>query len=699
MHRPAGAFSALKCPSGTEPAGAPCFSVEFFSHPVKRPCCCFFHLPVPYLCAELQPMAEQSHQLAAILFADIVGYTAMMQENEAAAVEKINRFREVVELVAEELNGRIIQYYGDGSLLLFNSSTDAAEFAKLLQEDLSNEPQVPVRIGIHMGDVLVHSGNIFGDVVNIAARIQALAPAGGIYISEMVYRNIANKKELEAVFVREEKLKNVKEPVRIYEILTTANKSFGTAFTQTDLATATPVINANSIAVLPFANLSNDPQQDFFSDGLTEDIITQLSKIRAYKVISRTSVMQYKNSSRPIREIGTELGVSLILEGSVQRQGEKVRITAQLINALTDEHVWADSYDRSVNDIFSIQREVALAIAAVLNTTLSRKETKELDYIPTADLQAYDHYLRGKLLTENRTKADLIQARDHFMQAINRDKSFAAAYSGLADTFLLSSFRGYEDPVAMLWQAKKYIDTAASLDSFSGETQASLGYWYFQSFDMHAAEITYRRAITLNANQSNAYLWLAILLQAKGEFDAALKAFDEGMQVNPMWDFLHKNKVLLLVNMNNREGALKEQQALVEKAGYDTTLLRRRYTELSKLHWHFNEKEEAIEAARKAGDLALVKYYTDGDFSLLQQRVDEHYEGMKQRSEYISQLWMGLDYAHAGARDKALECFNNAIALKEAAISLLLIPDFEFLNIKYLSMALITRKVKQLINF
>ena len=237
-------------------------------------------------------MAEHSHQLAAILFADIVGYTAMMQENEEDSVEKVNRFRESVELIAEELNGKIIQYYGDGSLLLFQSSTEAAEFAKLLQEDLYNEPRIPVRIGIHMGDVLVHSGNIFGDVVNIASRIQALAPVGGVYISEMVYRNIANKKELEALFVREEKLKNVKGSIRIYQLLTEGAE----AYVQPSGVPDTPVAASgpSNIAVLPFANLSSDPQQDYFSDGLTEDIITQLSKIRAYKVISRTSVMQYK---------------------------------------------------------------------------------------------------------------------------------------------------------------------------------------------------------------------------------------------------------------------------------------------------------------------------------------------------------------------------------------------------------------------
>ncbi len=642
-------------------------------------------------------MAGQSHQLAAILFADIVGYTAMMQENEELAVEKVNRFREVVELVAEELNGKIVQYYGDGSLLLFQSSTDAAEFAKLLQEDLYNEPSVPVRIGIHMGDVLVHAGNIFGDVVNIASRIQSLAPAGGIYISEVVYRNIVNKKELESVFVRTEKLKNVKEPVRIYQLLT----EHAPAAEQPALVAeqhSLPV-NANSIAVLPFTNLSSDPQQDYFSDGLTEDIITQLSKIRAYKVISRTSVMQYKSNPKSVKEIGNELGVSLILEGSVQRHEEQVRITAQLINAVTDEHIWAESYDRPLHDIFSIQREVALAIAAVLNTTLTKRETQELDYIPTADLQAYDYYLRGKMLLEKRNKTDLLTAREYFQQAVSRDKTFAIAFAGLADSFLLASFRGYEDPVQMLWQAKKNIDIAAGLDSYSGETQASLGYWYFQNFDWHAAEITYQRSISLNANQSNVYLWLAILLQAKGDHEGALKVYDQGIEINPLWDFLLKNKILALASMNNTDAALELQRDRIAKAEHEPVQKRKLLSELARLHWSFGNKDEAMAAAKKAGDLALLKFFTDGDFSLLQKPVDDHYNLLAGRSEYISQLWMGLDYAHAGARDKALECFNNAIALREAAVSLLLIRDFEFLNIKYLNMALITRKVKHLINF
>ena len=642
-------------------------------------------------------MSEHSHQLAAILFADIVGYTAIMQEDESAAVEKINRFRETVEIISSELNGKIIQYYGDGSLLLFNSSIDAVEFAKLLQEDLVEPPVIPVRIGIHMGDVLLQSGNIFGDVVNIASRIQAMAPPGGIYISEVVYRNIADKKELEAIFVKEEILKNVKIPVRIYEVLTENSKVLVPPDTLVETVPISVVVNG--IAVLPFTNLSSDPEQEYFSDGLTEDIISQLSKIKAYKVISRTSVAQYKNSSKSIKEIGVDLGVGLILEGSVQRSGEFVRITAQLINAVTDEHLWADSYDRPVNDIFLIQREVALAIASVLNTTLSKKETRQLDYIPTVNLQAYDFYLQGKLLVEKRNKSDLLIARELFQQAVSKDKLFANAYSGLADTFLLSSFRGYEDPVKMLWLAKKNIDIALGLDPLSGETQASLGYWYYQNFDWHAAELTYKRAIGLNANQSNVYLWLALLLESKGEQEEAIKIYDQGSELNPMWDYLLENKVRALANNNNNKEVIKLQEKLIEKAAHDHDLQRKKYSAHSRLYWSFNEKKEAIAMAEKAGNPGLIKFYKEGDNSILHLEVDIYYSELKRRKEYISQLWMGMDYAYAGAREKALEYFVNAIALKDPAINLLLIRDYQFLNIKYLNMALITRKIKLLINF
>src|SRR6187399_470872 len=429
-------------------------------------------------------MPEHSHQLAAILFADIVNYTAMMQEDENTALEKITRFRHVIDIIVEELEGKIIQYYGDGCLVLFNSATDAVEFAKLLQTDFNEEPKVPVRIGIHMGDVLIRDGNVFGDVVNIASRIQALSPPGGIYVSEMVYRNIANKKGMDSVFIKEEFLKNVKTPIRIYEVLT----EYSTTVYHTGPNDEQVAIDENSIAVLPFVNMSSDKEQEYFSDGLTEDIITQLSKIKSLKVVSRTSVMQYKKNPKSMREIGRELGVATILEGSVRKMGEHVRITAQLINATTDDHLWAESYDKSVKDLFNIQKDVATAIAQVLNAKISNKETQSLDHTPTTDLHAYDLYLRGRFLIEKRNKTDMLQARDLFQQAVEIDKSFANAYSGLADTHLLASYRGYDEPDKMLTIARQHIDKALKLDPNSGETHASLGYWYHQTFDWGKAE-------------------------------------------------------------------------------------------------------------------------------------------------------------------------------------------------------------------
>ncbi len=640
-------------------------------------------------------MAEHSHQLAAILFADIVNYTAMMQEDESSALEKITRFRHVIDIIVEELEGKIIQYYGDGCLVLFNSATDAVEFAKLLQTDFNEDPKVPVRIGVHMGDVLLRDGNVFGDVVNIASRIQALAPEGGIYVSEMVYRNIANKKGMDSVFIKEEFLKNVKQPIRIYEVLTEYSKTvFHAAPNDEQVA-----IDENSIAVLPFVNMSSDKEQEYFSDGLTEDIITQLSKIKSFKVISRTSVMQYKKTPKSIREIGKELGVATIVEGSVQRSPTQVRITAQLINAVTDEHLWSESYDRPVDDIFTIQREVALAIASVLNTTLTRKESQQLDYVPTVNLQAYDYYMRGKFLVEKRNKTDLLVARSLFQQAVAKDRTFADAYSGLATTYLLSSFRGYEDPTRMLWLAKKNIDTALGLDPSSGEIQATLGYWYHQTFDWHAAEITYRRAIDLNANQANVYLWLGILLEAKEEKEEALKIYSRGTELNPMWDYLVENRIRALINNNQTDEAIALQKGLIEKAAVDPSLQKIYYEDLSRIYWFLNDKKEAIAAAEKSKNKALVKFYNDGNYSLMEKEVDKNYNDLKEKSEYISQVWMGIDYARAGAREKALDCFNNAIALKETAITFLLLRHFDFLNIKYLSMALITRKIRQTINF
>jgi tetratricopeptide (TPR) repeat protein len=342
---------------------------------------------------------------------------------------------------------------------------------------------------------------------------------------------------------------------------------------------------------------------------------------------------------------------------------------------------------------------VALSIAEVLNATLTQHEAKQLDQTPTTNLDAYDLYLRGKFLMEKRNKPDILMARELFEQAVVNDVQFANAYSGLAVTYLLASFRGYEDPVRMLWQAKKNIDQALALDPSSGESQASLGYWYHQKFDWHAAEITYKRAIELNPNQSNVYLWLAILFEGKGEIEEALKIYDKGCTINAGWDFLVANKIRCLFNANKKDEAIKLQKQLIEKNEAEPVIQKQYYADLARLYWSSGNETEAIEAATEGGNNELAGFFRDGNASLLEKQVDEKYEELRKNSEYISQLWMGLDYAKAGVKEKALDCFNNAIALKDVAITLLLVGHFDFINIKYLSLALIKRKVKMLVNF
>ncbi len=255
-----------------------------------------------------------------------------------------------------------------------------------------------------------------------------------------------------------------------------------------------------------------------------------------------------------------------------------------------------------------------------------------MDYVPSVNLQAYDIYMRGKFLLEKRIKTDLLVARELFQQAVTKDRTFADAYSGLATTFLLSSFRGYEDPTRMLWLAKKNIDTALGLDPSSGEIQATLGYWYHQTFDWHAAEITYRRAIDLNANQSNVYLWLGILLEAKEEKEEALKVYSRGTELNPMWDYLVQNRIRALVNNNQNDEAIALQKGLIEKASIDPTLQKAYYDDLSRIYWFLNNKQEAIAAAQKSGSQGLIKFYQEGNNAMMEKEIDNYYNDLKEKS-------------------------------------------------------------------
>ena len=332
---------------------------------------------------------SQSRQLAAIMFTDIVGYTALMGNDEQKAFELIKINREIQKPVVEQFNGRWIKELGDGVMASFNTVSDAVNAAIKIQEDCNAINQFRLRIGIHQGEVVFESADIFGDTVNIAARIQSAANPVTIYISESVQQNISNKNHFKTRFAKEEILKNVKEAVRMYEVV------LSNAPTITE-EVKPKSISRKSIAVLPFANMSSDPEQEYFSDGLTEEIISDLSGIKTLLVISRSSAMTFKGTQKKIKEIAGELNVRHILEGSVRKAGNNLRISAQLIDAESDSHLWSEKYNGTLEDIFDIQEKVSRSIVAALKIKLTGEEDKQISIRPIENVHAYECYLKAR---------------------------------------------------------------------------------------------------------------------------------------------------------------------------------------------------------------------------------------------------------------------------------------------------------------
>ncbi len=333
----------------------------------------------------------QSRQLSAIMFTDIVGYTALMGNNEQKAFAILKKNRDLQKPLIEKYNGRWIKELGDGVMASFNTVSDAVNAAIEIQKVCIAAKDFQLRIGIHLGEVVFENDDVFGDGVNIAARIQAIAAPGAIYISEAVHHNVVNKEMIQTKFVKEASLKNVKEPVRIYEAM-----MMGEAGVTDKNKTPEIITRKNSIAVLPFANMSSDPEQEYFSDGLTEEIISDLAKINALLVISRSSIMTLKGTRKKMKEIAAELNVHYVLEGSVRKAGNNLRITAQLVDAVNDLQIWSEKYNGTLDDIFDMQDKVSTSIVAALKLKLTPEEAAIIIERPINNVQAYDCYLKAR---------------------------------------------------------------------------------------------------------------------------------------------------------------------------------------------------------------------------------------------------------------------------------------------------------------
>ena len=501
---------------------------------------------------------SQSRQLAAIMFTDIVGYTALMGDDEQRAFELLNKNRLLQKPLIEQYNGKWIKELGDGVLATFSTVTDAVNCARSIIKGCEQVQGLKLRIGIHQAEVIFENDDVFGDGVNIASRLQALASIGGICISETVRNNVANRKEIKIRFIKEETLKHVKEPVRIYEVVMENNQPEEEVSSNHTTVKTTP---GKSIAALPFVNMSNDPEQEYFSDGITEEIINLLAQIKELKVISRTSSFSFKGKNVDVRKIAETLSVGNILEGSVRKSGNTIRITAQLIEARDGTHLWSGTYDRKIEDIFKVQDEISTAVVQQLKIKLlSANKTAVME-----NSVAYNFYLKGRYEWGKRTREGFLKSIDYFNQAILEDPQYSLAYAGMADSYTLLCGYHILSPQASISKAKSAAEKAMQLNPTLAEAYEATGHIEFLAdVNWQKSEENYKQAIQLNPGFATARQRYALMLATQGRFAEAIEEIKKAQELDPLSKIINTDVGLVHLLMGNADRAIDKCKEVLE---------------------------------------------------------------------------------------------------------------------------------------
>ncbi len=519
-------------------------------------------------------------KLAAILSADVEGYSRLMDDDEEATVRTLTSYRTAISDLVQQFSGRVVDSPGDNILAEFTSVVDAVNCAVEIQRDLAernlklpDNRKMQFRIGVNLGDVIDEEERIYGDGVNIAARIESLSEAGGICISHSAYDQIKNKLKFGYEYLGEHEVKNIREPVKAYRVLMAPEfegKLIGfdkkaskrgwiwVAAAAVVVAVvglgiwqfygrrpaiepasvdkmAYPLPDKPSIAVLPFDNMSGDPEQEYFSDGLTEEIITALSKTPKMFVIARNSTFTYKGKPVKVNQVAEELGVRYVLEGSVRKAEDRVRITAQLIDALTGHHLWAERYDRDLKDIFALQDEITMKIINALQVELTEGEHARLWGKGTNNLQAYLKSLRAREYYLTQTKEGNALARRFAEEAIALDPEYAPPYHFLSVThFMDVLFRTTKSPEQSMKRAVELIQKAIALDDSYALAHGWLGFLYtyiMRKYEKGIMEA--QKGVALDPNGAHGYLYLSLSLRFAGKFEEAIQAIEKAIRLNP----------------------------------------------------------------------------------------------------------------------------------------------------------------------
>jgi len=615
--------------------------------------------------------SHAQRRLAAIIFCDMVGYSRIMEESETQALELLEEFRQIAGKTIQKHSGGIIKTMGDGLFVAFGSAVDAVRAAVTIQKELAarnrrkggHQPLL-VRIGIHLGDLLQEGEDLFGSGVNVASRIQLLASPGGIYVSGEIYQQVRNHKDLSFRDLGERQLRNIKEPVRIYDLV----PSEGEVESRSPEA---PTSLRAAVAVLPFQNMSSDPENEYFSDGMTEEILTRLCKIRELKVASRSTVFRYKGKGIDPRDVGRELGVGSVLEGSVRKLGNRLRITAQLINAVDGFHLWSEAYDRNLDDLFTIQDEVSESIAQALRVNLTEAEKAQLSAVPTRSIEAYDYYSRGRHLFYQYTREGHRGAIEMYLKALELDPNYALAYAGLAVCYAFLIVRGWDENPIWLDKAEEAALKALGIDQRLPEAHFALGYVYEMKDDWDKEEGAMRRVLLLNPNHAHGHDSLGDVYYHRDQLEEAIGEYETALRLDPF----HPRAPIQLAATYEKAGQYRAAIAQLQRTSellpdFDWT-----WIYLGDLHHSRGNYEQALQAYQRA--LAIDPDNIDSKVGLgltcaAMRRFEEAEQiankllesSSKPREENADYLFLVamLDCAH-GDHEKAITSLEKAISV------------------------------------
>ncbi len=597
------------------------------------------------------------------MFTDMVGFTARTQADEARALRVLDLHNQLLRPVFPRFNGREVKTIGDSFLVEFESALEAVgcaiEIQRVLQEyNASTEEagQIVVRIGVHLGDVVHTAGDVFGDAVNIASRIEPLAEPGGICVTDPVVAQVRNK--LDATFERmtPSELKNLESPPAVFRIRWRG----GTDPVTPSVAPAAP---PHRVAVLPLSNLSPDPADEFFADGLTEELITELSRNPGLQVIARTSVMGYKKAPKGIRDVGRELKVDVALEGSVRKSGNRLRVTAQLIDTRSEAHLWAGRFDREFGEIFALQSEIAARVAEALTIELTPRSPEAPGKSSTPSVAAYENYLRGRQHWWQASESDYRTAIRYFEKAIELDPEFALAWCGLADSHALLGNHGYVPLAEALEQAETAARKALSLNPRLADAHVSLAPILYNRYDWAGAIAELRTAVHLDPNNVLGNYWLAVVLAVEGQLAEALEISRKVASLDPLSRQAVLQPAMFLYLSRDFEGALRHLNEVEQRLGFRSDV----YLGLSKLA--LGDPEGALAHLRKAASGAFENTPTRRvDLAVACARAGKREEAQKLLDKLVADAEagkvpagpLGLAFAAIGENDRAFEWFERA---------------------------------------